>query len=276
MRFAAASIILLSIAVILIITIIVIYNSIPVVPTNVQIIEDFVEEFPEDKDVDEDTNLPIEIIERVRVTKASSEISRDPIPLLIHQIWVGSRPPPQSQIDVWVKLSEDYGYTHRLWLEEDIHAFGLENQKYFDKMMTMKFYQGASDVARYEILNAYGGIYCDADIIPEDLPIFDYLPNNGFGVSVEHQPIPISIGSGAIFTANGFMMSCPNHPILDRVIESLPGNYDSFEEVNFIEAFLATGPYLLTACLFGIYTIIDKNWIMNDAHDDQFRLVRFV
>tara|TARA_R110002072_G_scaffold45565_6_gene126964 strand:+ start:18865 stop:19650 length:786 start_codon:yes stop_codon:yes gene_type:complete len=196
------------------------------------------------------------------------------IPKVINQIWIGSREPP-AQIQLWKDLSTKYGYTHRLWRESDIDTFGLVNRKYYDEMIATNRYAGASDVARYEILNAHGGIYCDADISPVDLPIFDYLPDRGFGVSLEHHPIKKSLGAGAIFTANGFMVSCPNHPILSRVIESLPLNYESFRSINHINEFMTTGPYLLTACLFGIYSIIDKNWIMTDQSNPEFHLTEF-
>lgn len=198
----------------------------------------------------------------------------NPVPRKIHQIWLGEKPPP-SKTQLWSELAIKYGYQYKLWRENDIENFGLTNIKEYRDRINKGRYQGASDVARYEILNLEGGLYCDADIRPLDLPIFDYLNQTGFAAAPEHNPQPKSLGSGAIFLANGFIVSSPNHPILNRIVLSLPLNYESFSKVEYAHDFMMTGPALLNACLTGIFYVIDKTWIMTDKNNQGFHLVEF-
>src|SRR5665647_1676801 len=97
----------------------------------------------------------------IRVVPASQTISNDEVPHTVHQIWLGSRPVPAAT-NVWEQLCRKYGYRYKLWRESDLMA--LRNQKYYEKMITLGSYQGASDVARYEVLYDEGGLYSDADI----------------------------------------------------------------------------------------------------------------
>lgn len=208
----------------------------------------------------------------IKVVPPSNNLVRDPIPTIVHQVWLGPRQPP-APTEKWRALCEKYGYTYRLWRDEDFT--NLKNQSEYQHMLSLKSYPGASDVARYEVLAEHGGLYADADITPVDLPIFDYLPTTGFGVSLEHDPIKYDLGNGAIFVANGFMVSCPNHPILQRVIQSLPLNFAAFKAFKYMEAYMVTGPYLLNSCLEGLWTVIDNNWIMTDSTNTSFHLTEF-
>lgn len=198
------------------------------------------------------------------------------IPHNIHQIWLGTKPVPAS-ISVWKDLCEKYGYTYFLWREADILNFHLANEKYYLAFLHGKNYQGAADVARYEILSRWGGIYTDADIHPLDLPIFDYLPKEGFAIVPEHNPKQINLPVGSVFFGNSFIVSAVNHSILILIIKSLPLNYERFKQLNAIDPQLVTGPYLLTSCVHGLYTVIDKRWILVDAakNEKHFHLVEF-
>ena len=146
-------------------------------------------------------------------------------------------------------------------------------------MKNKSSYPGMADILRYEVVYNMGGVYLDMDMTPVDLPIFDYLPKTGFGISLEHEHINLSApglnNNKAIFAANQFIVSCPRHPILERVINSLPVNYESLRARGHTGAAECTGPYLLTACLFGLFTVIDKNWIMVDGTKSDFHLIEF-
>lgn len=206
----------------------------------------------------------------------NTEEATNKIPHNIHQIWLGTKPVPAS-INVWKDLCEKYGYTYFLWREADILNFHLANEKYYLAFLHGKNYQGAADVARYEILSRWGGIYTDADIHPLDLPIFDYLPKEGFAIVPEHNPKQINLPVGSVFFGNSFIVSAINHSILQLIIKSLPLNYERFKQLNAIDPQLVTGPYLLTSCVHGLYTVIDKRWILVDAakNEKHFHLVEF-
>lgn len=217
-----------------------------------------------------------EYLQHMKVLPASNKIVDDPIPHIVHQIWIGPKPLPKHA-QKWVNLCKKYGYEYKLWRDNDVGQ--LINQKYYDEMKDKKSYPGMADILRYEVVYNHGGLYIDFDMTPVDLPIFDYLPKTGFGISLEHEHINLTApglnNNKAIFAANQFILSCPKHPILERIIHSLPINYESLRKRGHTGAAECTGPYLLTACLFGLFTVIDKNWIMVDGHKDEFHLIEF-
>jgi mannosyltransferase OCH1-like enzyme len=82
------------------------------------------------------------------------------IPKIIHQIWLGS-PVPKKYKNwraSWKKFNNDFEYI--LWDEASIIQLGLKNKYAFQQTKNL----GAkSDIARYEILNKFGGVYVDTD-----------------------------------------------------------------------------------------------------------------
>jgi mannosyltransferase OCH1-like enzyme len=217
-----------------------------------------------------------EYLQHMKVLPASNVIKNDPVPKIIHQIWIGPKPLPKHA-QKWQKLCNKYGYEYKLWRDNDVGK--LINQKYYDEMKNNRCYPGMADILRYEVVYNHGGLYTDFDMTPVDLPIFDYLPKTGFGISLEHEHINLSApglnNNKAIFAANQIIVACPKHPILERVIHSMPVNCESLRSKGHFGAAECTGPYLLTACLFGLFTVIDKNWIMVDGPKPEFHLIEF-
>lgn len=219
-----------------------------------------------------------EYLQHMKVLPASDVIKDNPIPHIVHQIWLGPKPLPK-QTQKWRSLCNKYGYEYKLWRDDNVGK--LINQKYYDEMKNKNCYQGMADILRYEVVYNEGGLYIDADMVPVDLQIFNYLPKTGFAISLEHEHINLTApglnNNRAIFVANGFILSCPKHPILERVINSLPVNYESLRTRGHTGVAECTGPYLLNACLFGLFTVIDKNWIMVDKgnNNDHFHLIEF-
>jgi len=219
-----------------------------------------------------------EYLQHMKVLPASNKILNDPIPHIIHQIWIGPKPLPKHT-QKWIDLCKKYGYEYKLWRDKDVGT--PINKKYYDEMKSQNCYPGMADVMRYEVVYNFGGLYIDMDMTPVDLPIFNYLPKTGFAISLEHEHINLSApglnNNKAIFAANQFILACPKHPILERVINSLPVNYESLRSRGHTGAAECTGPYLLTACLFGLFTVIDKNWIMVDKgnKNEHFHLIEF-
>ncbi len=203
---------------------------------------------------------------------ASHRYHADPVPRSVHQIWLGPRPVPRHT-ERWRRFCETHGWSYRLWREEDVAREKLTNEaayrRFEGNLLAM------SDVARYEILFRYGGLYADCDITPAsaDVDLADHLPMTGFAVSTEH--VPRNIQTGALFAANGFMVSSPGHPILRRVIASLPINIESLDRAGTPNSVWAVGPFLLNKCLFGVFHVVHRDWVMVDAPADGFHLVEF-
>ena len=86
------------------------------------------------------------------------------IPKIIHQLWIGKHRVPWRYINTWkndyIKKNPDWKYM--LWTEKEIKELNMENKHIYDLEST---YNGKSDIARYEILYKYGGIWIDADSV---------------------------------------------------------------------------------------------------------------
>lgn len=139
--------------------------------------------------------------------------ARPLIPLIIHYIWFGSSLPVQYQdgIELCKKIHPEWSFY--LWNEQTLaQAFpeGLVNQSLFDQAQKIKNYGMMSDIARYEILCKYGGLYVDCDI--EILRSFNYLHYAYHFYSCME---PLEHG---IYFGNAVIGSCREHPILRYVI----------------------------------------------------------
>jgi len=152
------------------------------------------------------------------------------IPKIIHFIWLGSPLPPECRkwISTWKKLHP--GWIVQIWTDETIARFGLKNKEAYERAVN---FGEKSDIARYEILYRYGGLYADTDF--ECLKPLDLLHKSCefyTGVSGDNDCL-----------LNGLIGSMPGHPILKECIEAVkkgPGDHEESRIMN------DTGPYLFT------------------------------
>lgn len=104
--------------------------------------------------------------------------SPEKIPKIIHQIWLGPKKLPKKYSlwgETWRKFNPSWKY--KLWTDNELKDFPLVNQELFDQASNYGF---KSDIARYEILRKFGGIYVDTDFeclkpIPNDLLKYDFV-----------------------------------------------------------------------------------------------------
>ena len=97
------------------------------------------------------------------------------IPKIIHQLWVGPKKAPTELMKTWEDAHPDWEYM--FWNEETIKEHfpdGLHNQAQYDAMPE---WNGKCDIARYEILQKFGGFFLDADCVCLR-PLDDYLLEN--------------------------------------------------------------------------------------------------
>jgi FkbM family methyltransferase len=129
------------------------------------------------------------------------------IPKHLHFIWVGSDAPPATldrSRESW--LRHHPGWEVTLWRDTDLTW--LRNKMLFDRASSNA---QKADIARYEILNRYGGIYVDADM--ECLKPIDTLCAD-LEFFAGREP------SGS--TAIGLIGARPEHPLLREIIDRLP------------------------------------------------------
>lgn len=164
------------------------------------------------------------------------------IPKIIHQIWLGSELPQKyyKLCQTWRAFHPDWEY--KLWTDKEIQDFGLANQAQYDAAVN---YGEKSDIARYEIICRYGGVYIDTDF--ECIQSFDAI----------HQCCDFYAGiSGCnenlVYIANGLIGAYPEHPVLQACIKRLP-QYDSKKNQHNNEAILnRSGPEHFFRCIFDV------------------------
>ena len=156
------------------------------------------------------------------------------IPKIIHQLWIGPKPPPSNHMDTWKKMNPDFEYIR--WDERLIQSKITLECKH--RIAEMKEINGQADIIRWEILYEYGGIFLDADSICVD-KIDDILMNCKCFAGWEHE----TLRNGLI--ATGTMGFTPKHPLVKEAIEWIKQNCVDYNKTGLM-AWQSVGPGLLT------------------------------
>lgn len=163
--------------------------------------------------------------DRLKPSKAPSS-SEPIIPKVIHQIWVGNNSIPANYLyylETWKKFHPDWEF--KLWREKDILAEKFETEDLFLKSRGMA---EQADIARYEILRRYGGLYIDTDI--QCFANFDELHHKyDFYVNME----PPGVNKKIVSIVNMMIGSVPEHPILTQTLKNIRTNW--VETENYFE-----------------------------------------
>lgn len=160
------------------------------------------------------------------------------IPKIIHHIWLGSPLPERCRIlrETWIKHHPDWQFI--LWTEKEIDQLHLQNSAVYH---ASKNYGSKSDIARYEILYRFGGLYIDTDF--ECLKPFDEF----------HEQLTFYTGIGyspEMLLYNGLIGSIPGHPILKMCIDTMP--QQAVDKNNIWDIMVKTGPNHFTRCFFQV------------------------
>ncbi len=142
---------------------------------------------------------------------------RHRIPRIIHTCWFGSHKMPdlyQKWLDGWKKNHP--GWALMIWDEKMVeHKFQgtLHNQTIYNEAKGMYDYATMSKIARYEVLNKFGGLYIDPDI------------KNFESLAHLHEQYDFYAGLGSCKTYgacnNAVIGSKPGHPILKAAINAI-------------------------------------------------------
>ena len=153
------------------------------------------------------------------------------IPKKIHQIWIGKEVPKKYKKwrVSWMKNHPEYEYF--LWDETKILKLDLINRNQFKRAINPAV---KSDIARYEILYKFGGIYVDTDF--ESLKkIDDHFLTYSFivGQLFDYKPL----------VNNGIMFASKKSKVLEIIIRGIkeyPRTLDYSEILSYC------GPYYIT------------------------------
>jgi len=185
---------------------------------------------------------------------ALAEAGRQPVPRMLHMVWIGSGELPAST-GAWAEHAARHGYGCRLWREADLAREGIDRHPVFAAMLSIGDMPGAVDVARYLILERFGGIYLDCDWYParSGIAFHALLPLTGLTALAEE--IPRETGAGSLLLANSFIAAPPAHPAIRRLLEALP---QAAQALPGAPAWWSTGPLLFTVvCRGGAVTVAD-------------------
>lgn len=165
-------------------------------------------------------------------------------PKIIHQTWKTTKIPQKWQISQsrWKKLHPTWEY--RLWTDKDIENYIKDKHPEFLVIWNSYPYQIQKvDAVRYFILNDFGGVYSDLDIVPR-VPIDEYVEN----MTVEAMFVPSA--NTPCFT-NAFMISQKGATIWQRVFDELFKTYKKWYYVGkHLLVMNTTGPYMLTRAIY--------------------------
>ena len=167
------------------------------------------------------------------------------IPKIIHQIWIGSLPPPTGCLNSWSSKHVTHGFIYRLWTEREFAAD--IDTKCSAQIALCREHCGVADIMRLEILHKYGGIFVDADSVCVESIDESLLENTAFA-AFENE----SMRPGLV--ANGTMGFVAGHPLLrDMIAEIASGVLD--RAIPVMRAWQVLGPSLLTRFVeTGLYT----------------------
>lgn len=157
------------------------------------------------------------------------------IPRSLHLIWIGPHEPPWACIETWrTELVHAYpGWEVRLWRDRDLDELLLVNRDAYERTASLC---GKADIARYEILHRFGGVYVDADSVWLGRPLEPLLAaaqRYGFFGALEGAPELMMCG---------FFGAVAGHPILAEVIAALPARLAALQGEP---QWVLTGPGLL-------------------------------
>jgi len=157
------------------------------------------------------------------------------IPKIIHQLWIGDKPPPVKMMDTWKDMNPDFEYIR--WTEELIVEKNMvfECQHRIDEMEEIN---GKADIMRWEILYKYGGVFIDADSFCIS-PLDDKLLNTKSFAGWEQE----ELRPGLI--ATGTMGFPKNHRLPLHAKEWIKQNSVDFKVCKLM-AWQCVGPGLLT------------------------------
>ncbi len=142
-----------------------------------------------------------------------SAITDNPIPCIIHFIWLGGALPDKYKPFIESAKELHPGWEIILWTDETVKNLKLMNQELFDATAN---YGEKADILRIELLFMYGGTYFDVDV--KCIKPFGNLRRYSFYAGLG--PITNHLG----LVNNGVIGATQGHPVLKRYLELMRTN----------------------------------------------------
>jgi hypothetical protein len=172
------------------------------------------------------------------------------IPKIVHQIWLGTNPRPDS----WIATVKDFckanGYRYMLWTELNMDQLGFNAIPGLSvTYKRQKSMAGRADIIRLLALYKYGGIYIDADsVIMKPEKFHHFLEENNAAVFFGWEEVSLKrahkigrvegLGLVRRLVANGLIGARKQHAfiltLLERIVENVRSNAgeDAWKQVG--------------------------------------------
>ena len=157
------------------------------------------------------------------------------VPKIIHQLWIGDKPPPLVVMSKVKNMNPDFEYV--FWNEEKLEKDLVLPKGYLRKIKSHEAINGKADMYRYLILLQYGGVWVDADIIPIE-PLDDFLLNTPF-FCFENEIERLGL------CANTILAFPKDHVYMQTLVDWILQN-ETREKQAKMESWNLVGPGLLT------------------------------
>jgi mannosyltransferase OCH1-like enzyme len=134
------------------------------------------------------------------------------IPKVVHHIWIGGPLPGHLSdcVDSW--RTHHPSWDHRLWGDGDLDW--LAHRDLYDRAPNLvprdAVGQLRADIARFEILHRYGGLYADCDTIALR-PVDDALTGHDAWAAAEDTH----------WVGNTYLACTPGHPVMADLVNGL-------------------------------------------------------
>ena len=164
------------------------------------------------------------------------------IPKIIHQTWKNDTVPEPllSYRERWMEKYPDFEF--KFYTDEDLE--NIVKERYPQYLGLYKSFTSPIervDFARYVILEKYGGIYADLDMIPINKISDDVFDTENIIFSSEPIEHAKKIYSRRVVLCNAFMMSPPQHEFWPKLIKYIVDNYE-----HNLSPVYTTGPMIIT------------------------------
>ena len=144
-----------------------------------------------------------------------------------HRIWFGSAPIPEAYDAYWAAWQRQYPECEfRTWTDDHIEQLDMTKEG----LRRLSSHVCRADIARYEILYKFGGIYLDCDI----------MPHNHFDVDEMVATLTVCNETDSTsYCSIGFIGAPEGHPIFRELIDHI-----LLGEIDETRPNVATGPWL--------------------------------
>ena len=157
------------------------------------------------------------------------------VPKIIHQLWIGDKEMPINAMNSVKNMNLNYKYM--FWCEKTIEENLNIKPRYQRKIDEHTAIWGKADLYRYLILEQYGGIFVDADMVCIE-PFDDFLLSSAF-FCWENEIMRPNLCATSL---QGYP---PNHIIPKMAIDWIMNNNVNIEKTR-IDSWKLVGPGLLT------------------------------